>query len=487
MSYTPISETDEVRRAFESLKRVFKKVSDETTRNNKGHHFFSHRESELRVQLGELDKRYLIAFLDIEKDKSVFEPSPPKSGTNGNHGRGLFVAEENGSRYLVHTGNLNLSQKHPVRNEVREAFRDFTGPQRWRDIEGRTHPMYLVTPIDINPDEVLSHIVGAIEQIRAFKGITEPEDLVPNPEPSDEPDRLQLLADELLFDVEYLCDIEQLLDDKRQIILQGPPGTGKTFTARKLAECLAGNRERIFLVQFHPSYAYEDFVQGFRPTLIGRHPGFELRNGPLLHATELAEKKPEKKVFLIIDEINRGNLAKVFGELYFLLEYRDEKIRLQYSGDSEERVVALPKNLYIIGTMNTADRSIALVDLALRRRFYFFEFHPDKKPIKGLLKRWLKRNAKDKLWLADMVDRANEKLADRQAAIGPSYFMKKDLDDKTVELIWEHSVLPYIEERLYGEDNRLDEFGFDRLRNEVDGEQGEKGEQSNGGPDNEDA
>ncbi len=343
--------------------------------------------------------------------------------------------------------------------------------------------MYLVTPIDINPDEMLAHIVDAIEQIRRFKDI---EDLVPNPEPDDEPDRLQLLAEELLFDVEHLRNVEKLLDDKRQIILQGPPGTGKTYTARKLAECLAGNRERVFLVQFHPSYAYEDFVQGFRPTLSNRRPGFELRSGPLLHATKLAEEEPEEKVFLIIDEINRGNLAKVFGELYFLLEYRDEKIRLQYSGDPEERV-ALPKNLYIIGTMNTADRSIALVDLALRRRFYFFEFHPDKKPIKGLLKRWLETNAKDKLWLADVVDRANEKLADRQAAIGPSYFMKKDLDDENVALIWEHSVLPYIEERLYGEDNRLDEFGLVRLRKEVGGEQGEKGEQSNGGSDNEDA
>lgn len=346
--------------------------------------------------------------------------------------------------------------------------------------------MYLVTPIDINPDEMLAHIVDAIQQISRFKDITELEDLVPNPESGDEPDRLQLLADELLLDVEYLRNVEKLLEDKRQIILQGPPGTGKTYIARKLAECLAGNRERISLVQFHPSYAYEDFVQGFRPTLSDRRPGFELRNGPLLHATKLAEEEPEKKIFLIIDEINRGNLAKVFGELYFLLEYRDEKIRLQYSGDSEERV-AFPKNLYIIGTMNTADRSIALVDLALRRRFYFFEFHPDKEPIKGLLKRWLERNVEDMLWLADVVDRANEKLADRQAAIGPSYFMKEDLDDEKVALIWEHSVLPYIEERLYGEDNRLDEFGLDRLRNEVDGEQGEKGEQSNGRPDNEDA
>ena len=488
MPYTPISETDEVRRAFESLKEALQTVCGEPRITPMGYHHFSHRENDLLVSLHDSDEhqRYFIVFQENENQRNVFEANPPKSGHDGRRGEGLFVANEHGSRYLVHTGNLNLPSEHPVQINISEELRKSTGTQRWIKVAGKKK-MYLVTPIDINPDEMLNHIVDAIEQIRKFKDITEPEELVSNPEPGDEPDHLQLLADELLFDVEHLRNLEKLLDDKRQIILQGPPGTGKTYTARKLAECLAGKRKRVLLVQLHPSYAYEDFVQGFRPTLIGRQPGFELRNGPLLHATELAEKKPEKKVFLIIDEINRGNLAKVFGELYFLLEYRDEKIRLQYSGDSEERVVALPKNLYIIGTMNTADRSIALVDLALRRRFYFFEFHPDKKPIKGLLKRWLKGNAKDKLWLADVVDRANEKLADRQAAIGPSYFMKKDLDDKTVELIWKHSVLPYIEERLYGEDNRLDEFGFDRLRNEVDGEQGEKGEQSNGGPDNEGA
>ena len=484
MPYTPISETDEVRKAFKSLKRVLREVSDKTTKTPGGHHVFEHRKRKLSVEFGETDNRYIIAFRNNE-GRNVFEVNPPKSGHDGRHGEGLFVADENESRYLVRTGNLTVSGEHPVQSKVSEAFRDFTGTKRWMKVEGKQHKRYLVTPIDINPEEILSHIVGAIEQIREFKDFTEQEDLVPNPKPDDKSDRLQFLSDELLFDVEHLRNVEKLLDDKRQIILQGPPGTGKTYTARKLAECLAGNRERISLVQFHPSYAYEDFVQGFRPTLSDGRPGFELRNGPLLHATKLAEDEPKKKVFLIIDEINRGNLAKVFGELYFLLEYRDEKIRLQYSDDSEERI-ALPKNLYIIGTMNTADRSIALVDLALRRRFYFFEFHPDKGPIKGLLKRWLERNAEDMLWLADVVDRANEKLADRQAAIGPSYFMKEDLDYEKVALIWEHSVLPYIEERLYGEDNRLDEFGFVRLRNEVDGEQGGKGKQSNGGPDNED-
>ena len=276
---------------------------------------------------------------------------------------------------------------------------------------------------------------------------------------------LQSLADELLLDVGALRTIGKLLDDKRQVIFQGPPGTGKTYVARRLAKCLAGSADRVRLVQFHPSYAYEDFVQGFRPALQGGQPGFALRNGPLLDAAEHAREEPDAKHFLVIDEINRGNLAKVFGELYFLLEYRGEQMRLQYA-DAGERF-ALPGNLYLIGTMNTADRSIALVDLALRRRFHFVEFHPDKPPVRGLLRRWLDENAPDMAWVAEVVDRANEKLDDRQAAIGPSYFMRPDLGNEMVGLIWEHNVLPYVEERFYGEHDRLDEFRLDKLRGDV--------------------
>ena len=171
--------------------------------------------------------------------------------------------------------------------------------------------------------------------------------------------------------------------------------------------------------------------------------------------------------FLIIDEINRGQIAKVFGELYFLLEYRDREVSLQYSDEP----FSLPKNLYIIGTMNTADRSIALVDLALRRRFYFVEFHPDDEPVKGVLRRWLKAKGLDGMeWVADVVERVNEKMEDdRHAAIGPSYFMKDNLDDEAVERIWKHSVLPYIEERRYGDEDGAGEFDLKALRREVAG------------------
>ncbi len=291
----------------------------------------------------------------------------------------------------------------------------------------------------------------------------EEEDTPPPEQPS-----LEELAEELLLDVAFLRRIEALLEDKGQVIFQGPPGTGKTYVARKLAVRLAGSAERVRLVQFHPSYAYEDFVQGFRPRLKNDQPGFELRDGPLLDMAKRARGNPDAKHFLVIDEINRGNLAKVFGELYFLLEYRDEPMQLQYSNAE----FSLPDNLYIIGTMNTADRSIALVDLALRRRFHFVEFHPGEWPVQGLLRRWLSRNVPGIGWVAGVVDRANEKLSaggDSEAAIGPSYFIKPGLTNEQVSLIWEHNVLPYVQEQLYGQPDRLAEFDLSTLRREVGG------------------
>ena len=279
-------------------------------------------------------------------------------------------------------------------------------------------------------------------------------------------DGLKNLADRLYLPVDFLNTINQLLAEKRQVIFQGPPGTGKTYMARELARFLAGGTDpadRVTLVQFHPSYAYEDFVQGFRPTPSdGGQVGFTLRDGPLLRAAERAEKEPAAKHYLIIDEINRGNLAAVFGELYFLLEYRDERINLQYS----DAGFSLPENLFILGTMNTADRSIALVDLALRRRFYFVEFYPDKEPVKGVLRRWLRAMAPDMEGVADVVDDANAKLADYpHIAIGPSYFMREGLDAAGVERIWEHSIRPYLAEGLFNDPNRLAEFDLAKLRN----------------------
>ena len=196
----------------------------------------------------------------------------------------------------------------------------------------------------------------------------------------------------------------------------------------------------------------------------GLQPGFDLEDGPFLRIAKRAKNDPDGKYFLVIDEINRGNLAKVFGELYFLLEYRDTPMELMY-GKAEESRFTMPGHLYIVGTMNTADRSIALVDLALRRRFAFVDFSMREEPVKGLLRRWLAANdLEEMVWVAEVVERANQELDDHHAAIGPSYFMRKPLDEAAVERIWKHSVLPYVEEHLYGERDKLSAFALGKLR-----------------------
>ncbi len=260
------------------------------------------------------------------------------------------------------------------------------------------------------------------------------------------------LAGALLIGRVHLQEWIDLLQDRRQIIFFGPPGTGKTFVAERLARYLAdaeqGVTERVRLVQFHPSTSYEDFVEGFRPS--GGENGqisFQLTPGPLSRIVAAARTDPDHAYFLVIDEINRGNLAKIFGELYYLLEYRDRGINLLYRPD---KPFTLPRNLYLIGTMNTADRSIALVDAAMRRRFAFVELHPDDEPVRGLLARWLEET-KRPAERAKLLHELNARLDERDFKIGPSYLMKEDADRQDgLERVWRYSILPLLVEQYYG-------------------------------------
>jgi MoxR-like ATPase len=277
-------------------------------------------------------------------------------------------------------------------------------------------------------------------------------------------EKLERLAEDLLLPSEFLVEIADLLDDKKQVIFYGPPGAGKTYVAIKLAEALSEGSEElnpVEVVQFHPSYAYEDYVEGFRPTEEGK---FKLHSGKLLSIANRADKNPDVKFFLIIDEINRGNVAKIFGEMYFLLEYRSRAIQLQYS-DKEFR---MPENLYFIGTMNSADRSIGLIDTALRRRFHFVSFYPTEDALKDVLRNWLVKNAPKVKWVADLVDHVNQMLGNRDFAIGPSHFMKPNLNEDRIRKIWRRSIIPYIEDIFFNRKDEVIKYELDNVRIDLD-------------------
>ncbi|MBF6169841.1 DUF4357 domain-containing protein [Nocardia blacklockiae] len=283
------------------------------------------------------------------------------------------------------------------------------------------------------------------------------------PEPTAE------LAEELLVhDLDWLREIRELLWDERQLVFYGPPGTGKTYLALKLAEFFGGGPEQVKLVQFHPSYSYEDFFEGFRPREDPRtrEVGFRITDGPLRELADLAAREGNRHVphFLVIDELNRANLAKAFGELYFLLEYRNKSVPLTYSGDD----FALPPNLFVIGTMNTSDRSVALVDSAMRRRFAFVELSPRAEPTRGLLRRWLEREGHD-AEPADLLDALNSRIDDQDCLIGPSYLMKKSVyRDGGLERVWRTKILPLLEEHHYGDAlNVVQRYGLPALRSTV--------------------
>jgi len=252
----------------------------------------------------------------------------------------------------------------------------------------------------------------------------------------------------------------QSINRKGQAILYGPPGTGKTFLAEHLARHLvSGGDGFVDLVQFHPAYAYEDFMQGIRPQVRQDGTGaleYSVVSGRFLEFCRKARERDGTCV-LIIDEINRANLARVFGELMYLLEYRDKDILLSVDGARFQ----IPENVRIIGTMNTADRSIALVDHALRRRFAFIKLQPDYDVLKRYHQRENTGFPVDRL--IPVLQDVNRSINDSNYEIGISYFMKPDLMDH-LEGIWRMEIEPYLEEYFFDNPKNAERFRWERVR-----------------------
>lgn len=249
-----------------------------------------------------------------------------------------------------------------------------------------------------------------------------------------------------------------VLLNKMNLILQGAPGVGKTFTAKRLAYSLMGEKDdsRIEFVQFHQNYSYEDFVMGYRPS----GDSYELKYGIFYQFCKKAENHRDKKFFFIIDEINRGNLSKIFGELLMLIEkdYRGTKATLAYNG----MPFSVPKNLYIVGMMNTADRSLAMIDYALRRRFSFFEMAPafeskgfkeyqhslDNRTFNELISEIVKLNG----------EISRDKSLGKGFCIGHSYFCGKTKETCTnewMQSVVNYDILPMLSEYWFDDDTKV--------------------------------
>lgn len=257
------------------------------------------------------------------------------------------------------------------------------------------------------------------------------------------------------IDFDALCTALQF---KMNIILQGAPGVGKTYAAKRLAYAMMGQKDddRIVQVQFHQQYTYEDFIMGLKPTEEG---GFKFERGPFYNICKKAEADTDKKpYFLIIDEINRANISKVLGEAFSLIErdHRNEKITLKYNNE----LFSVPNNLYIIGTMNTADRGLVMLDYALRRRFQFITIEPAFKSngFKNMLIRL--NNAKLNRICRRIIDLNEDICKDDMLGpgfmIGHSYFcMKGNMTDKDIDNIVRYEIEPLLEEYWYDNPDKV--------------------------------
>lgn len=274
-----------------------------------------------------------------------------------------------------------------------------------------------------------------------------------------EPYTMEQLVGDTLLPIDTLEEwISLLAGPKRQALLYGPPGTSKTFVATRLAEFLAGTLEHVLTIQFHPSFSYEDFIEGLRPEAGDNGEAsagirYEIRPGVFQDFCDRARAHLGESYVCVIDEINRADLGSVLGELMYLLEYRGSSIQLPYS----KRRFSVPSNVIVLATMNTADRSLALVDFALRRRFHAFPLMPDR----DVLAKFLEGIGAEADLALRFFDLVQERVGRTDFAPGHSYWMLEDPSAATLSQVWRYELRPYLEEFWFENRSRLEELARD--------------------------
>lgn len=311
----------------------------------------------------------------------------------------------------------------------------------------------------------LTDFPDIVEKLKTFFESDEIDDVEEEEVPYPSYSKEKFLKD-VYMDEDGYKTLRHLVERQKNVILQGAPGVGKTFVAKRLAYSIMGvkDQERVMMVQFHQSYSYEDFIMGFRPVESG---GFQRDPGTFYKFCKKAEIDSDNDYFFIIDEINRGNLSKIFGELLMLIE-KDKrssvKLQLLYSNEQ----FSVPENVYIIGTMNTADRSLAILDYALRRRFAFYEMQPGFKT-DGFMKYRDSLKSPQFNSLIQCVEDLNDNIAESLGegfCIGHSYFCLEEVNDQILSDIVEYAIIPLLKEYWFDDREKVNEWA-EKLRKAI--------------------
>ena len=403
-----------------------------------------------------------------QRMKDVYDPT--LSYMNAAHATWQFVREmKPGDVVFAKKGRTQIIGRGVVTSEYEYVESDPAYPHRrrveWTHKGEWPHPngqAVLKTLTDVTP------YTDYVEKLCALFAADTEDDAEEQTVAYPAYDEADFLRD-VYMDEEAYEILAGLIRAKKNVILQGAPGVGKTFAAKRLAYSMMGvkDQERVMMIQFHQSYSYEDFIMGFRPS----EKGFELKKGAFYNFCKKAEIDSDNDYFFIIDEINRGNLSKIFGELFMLIESDKRGIQLQLLYSDEK--FAVPRNVYIIGMMNTADRSLAMLDYALRRRFAFFEMRPGFQTEGFRDYRMGLENEKFNK-LIHTVEMLNNSISDDESlgdgfCIGHSYFCNLSEDtitDRTLSGIVEYELIPLLKEYWFDEPMKVRDWS-EKLRSAV--------------------